>query len=553
MASIGASATPSAFDKDAFRSKIPYANEGEDKERFEIYEALIPALEARKPSDKPRILVITDVEQDYDDLLAIIFLSEMHRLGAAELVGLIANHGVPLQRAKFLRTVMHLLGLGHIEVTQGTIAIEEWSEQDYHTGYYELKNTTFANQSWNNEPFRSGRELLEDLVKEVDEGKEPLTVLLISSLQDISEYFRAHEDNPQFLKTHFKKFVSQGGYHVEDNEDGTCTITPSEMQNNLWHMSAARHYTECLANYGLPSDAWSREAAKAATLEGSMFIKLAKYGPIGAHLSWLHERQEFKFYWDPYNAPFMPRLNTDWYLETRCVLDPESPQWYEFKNSPPPFHKVFPITKVLAYDGCAAMGAVGDDIMLALKIMGADTPVPEYNQKAHQHRIFGTKKGDLGGVNGPRLGDTFEVFLTGALRRTYQAAEVLIPSSTVEHEKVSYPVDLEVFRQQIPFLKQVGELAAISKGSQEVQNRLATLRAGKFEHKGPDGKKNTYPKVPAPQDIPYELLYQEAKQKGKEEAKAEVVVNANQEKRRGPLRRGLRNRALLALRRNKSK
>lgn len=555
MASIAASPTSSAFDEDAFRKKIPYKNEGQDKDRFEIYEAIVPALKARSRSDKPRILVITDVEQDYDDLLAIIFLSEMHHLGAAELVGLIANHGVPLERAKFLRTVMHLLGLGHVEVTQGTIGIEKWSQKNYHTGYYELKNKTFANQSWNDEPFRTGRELLDDLVKEVDEGKEPLTVLLISSLQDISDYLRAHQDNPQFLKTHFKKFVSQGGYKVTDNADGTCTIEPEEKnQNNESHWSAAQHYTKCLAEYGLPSDAWSREAAKAATLEGSTFAKLAQYGPIGAHLSWLHERQEFKFYWDPFNAPFLPRLDKEWYLQTRCVLSPESKRYEEFMHSPPSFRQVLPLTRVIAYDGCAAMGAVGDDIMRALGIMGDSIPIPDYNTKAHKHRMFGLKTGDLGGVNGPRLGNTFGAFLIGALRRTQEDAEALIPSSTVEHEQVSYPVDLEVFDLQIPFLKQAGELLQASKGNQEIQDRLARLRAEQFEHKGPDGKNHSYPKVPAPQDIPYELLYQEAKRQGKEEVqaeKAEAQRNAQSQKRRPTSRKGRGRASRMALRRNK--
>jgi len=64
------------------------------------------------------------------------------------------------------------------------------------------------------------------------------------------------------------------------------------------------------------------------------------------------------------------------------------------------------------------MGAVGDDVMRALGIMYKDAKVPDYNKKAHRRRIFGRDTNDLGGVNGRRLGDAFELFLIGALVRT---------------------------------------------------------------------------------------------------------------------------------------
>ena len=92
----GATPVPSGFDAQALRDKIPYLR---GTTGYRYYELLINALAARKPSDRPRLLVVTDIEQDYDDLMAIIFLSEMHRLGAVELAGFIANHGQTLERA----------------------------------------------------------------------------------------------------------------------------------------------------------------------------------------------------------------------------------------------------------------------------------------------------------------------------------------------------------------------------------------------------------------------------------------------------------------------
>jgi len=571
-----AAALPSpVFDEDAWRKLIPGGYVPGSKE-YRIYEKLIPVLKARGPSDRPRIVVVTDIEQDYDDLLAIIFLSEMHRLGAVELAGFIANHGASLERAKFLRTVVHLLGLAHIPVAQGTNGYgdpAELAEENKHWeigSYYELKNITFAEKEWNRDPFLPGCELLEKLALEVDtKGKEPLTVLLISSLQDISEYFdsklgprkapepppesvpeqasidaakdskdggsdskdsakrpeaviepiptradaKREEEGAKFLKKHFKKFVSQGGYTVTSTPDGPdpWKIEPlANMANNAWNFEGAKNYTQCLAKYGLPSDTWSREVAKVAILDGSAITKLAGLGPIGAHLRWLYRRQEFKFYWDPYNAPFMQRLNPEWYLQTRLVLTPGSDEYVRLQEPTPGFEEVLPLAKVIAYDGCAAMGAVGDDVMRALGIMSAE--LPRYNTES-PHRVFGTKVGDLGGIDGHSLSRIFEVFLIGALKATQDEAEWLIHSSSVKHAHETYAVGLDVFEFQKPFLKESKRLAEVvrfGKDPKEVEKSKEALKKLKSEQLDGPGELSKYPKVPAPGEIPYELLYQAA-------------------------------------------
>jgi len=94
-------------------------------------------------------------------------------MGAAELAGFIANHGRTLERAKFLRTTVHLLNLGHLEVAQGTLGVEDQSKKIWiDDSYYELKNTIFTQQEWNKRPFNSGLSLIERPAREVDQGKE---------------------------------------------------------------------------------------------------------------------------------------------------------------------------------------------------------------------------------------------------------------------------------------------------------------------------------------------------------------------------------------------
>lgn len=569
MASLSVSG--GSFDEDEFRSKIP-THLSETERAY--YEKLIPVLKSRKPSDKPRIVIITDIEQDYDDLMAIIFLSEMHRLGVVELAGFIANHQQTLRRARFLRTIVYLLGLGHLEVALGTGGVEKTEGPQYarlaESAYYELKNETFDKMIWNTKPhhpghkpdrspeqilrdletqddppdaspFRSGRELIDDLAKQVDtEGKEPLTVLLISSMQDIGEYFDAHQNEDAFFKKHFKKFVSQGGYYHRTTPDGTCTLEPNMgMNNNFVHKTAAKTYTDCLSKYNLPSDAWSREAAKAARLEGKTLGNLEDHGPIGTHLSWLYRRQEFKFYWDPYHAPYMPHLDPGWYATTRLCLDPRSEEYAKFTQTIPEFQDVVPYSKVIAYDGCAAMGAVGDDVVLAMGVLRPADAVPAYNKAAHRHRIFGRglddqgkpDPSDLGGIDGPKLADTFQVFFYGALHATKDFAGKLIDPKAVRHKPVDHAAltPLKVFDEQTLYIREVkamkAELKAMAGRVKEVgdeaerkrlQSELQALEARIKEYEKAeftavvDGAERTFPKVPDPKEYPYPLLYERA-------------------------------------------
>ena len=79
----------------------------------------------------------------------------MYWLGVVEIVGFIANHKPALRKAKFLRIIVYLLGIGHIKVVQGTIGIKDRSQTQFlEESYYELKNTIFEKQDWNKKPFQ---------------------------------------------------------------------------------------------------------------------------------------------------------------------------------------------------------------------------------------------------------------------------------------------------------------------------------------------------------------------------------------------------------------
>ncbi|KAJ4290068.1 hypothetical protein N0V88_006573 [Collariella sp. IMI 366227] len=493
---------------------------------YGLYEKLQALVANRNPEDKPRILIYTDIEQDYDDLLAVIFLAEMHRMGAIELAGCIANHNPAEKRAKFLRTVLRLLGLSKVPVAVGSDGTNLAKHTRDH--YYGLKNETFENQIWNKADFEEGAALVNRLV----DPKRPLTVLLISSLQDIGEYFTNHgHDQGAFLRKNFRKFVSQGGYEVE-TKDGSIVLNPlMDMTNNQFNESKTRSYLRDLVQFKLPSDAWSRECAKAARLQASFMESLFELGPIGAHLKWLWMRQEFKFFWDPYNWLYAPHLHVKWYLRTRLGLTENELIFKELEESRPSLDKVAPYVKVIAYDCCAAIGAVGDDFMKKMGVMGE---LKGYNLETHKHRVFGKKSDDLGGIEAEGLVKVMETFLFGGLKHAHQITkdDPRLKELQEDHvyctgdpSKPSKSYSLGVFKDKIlPLMKELTDhQGKAEKFREDAKKLLLAAEHEEKEIKRKELKKKLVPllQVESEDDvpnrdtfvIPYEELYQEAMQK----------------------------------------
>ncbi|KAK4244269.1 hypothetical protein C7999DRAFT_35385 [Corynascus novoguineensis] len=508
------------------RPSIPFKEDDvEHKAHRDMYAKLLKFIEMRDDDEKPRILMITDVEQDYDDLCAIIFLAEMHRLGAVELVGFVANHQPAHQRAKFLRTVLNLLGLGHVPVAIGTSGVEDAKN---HGGdlFYGLKNITFMDAPWNKKEFKSGAELIAEVLR----SKTNVTALMTSSLQDIGEFFDRKKKTADFNKNNFAKFVSQGGYEeakVEVTGNGgkshetKATLIPVKgMANNEFHPTQARNYTSCLAAYNLKSDAWSREAAKAARLPGTFMQQLFQYGPIGAHLEWLWKRQEFKFYWDPYNWPFMEHLDADWYLNTRLGLDKKSNQFQELRQKRLTFAQAVPLIKTILYDGCAAVGAVGDDFMRAMGVLKPEEKLPPYNRRQQEgwdHRVFGRSPDDLGGINPTLLAKVMETFLLGGMRATCARAEAVIPRKTIKwHTQLPSKWNAATFNKRLQLSKLKNKAMKLQEAAEKAKKEGKLQEHERLLKEASDCKKQMKEfeerKVVALQrgEVPYEQLYQEA-------------------------------------------
>jgi inosine-uridine nucleoside N-ribohydrolase len=270
-----------------FLSKIPF---GYGTEEYKLYEKLAPLL-----GNAQDILVITDIEQDRDDLLAVLILLHMHYLGLINIVGFIANYCPSEKRSK----VLEMLAVGaalrgressfNIPVAAGTNGTG--GKEKRIRKWHELQNRTFHHQAWNkdNKGRLSGYRLMDNAFKKVDGQK--LTVLCLSSLQDISEYLDEQDD--KFIQDRLGKLVSQGGYEFHYG-----SIMPDmKAMNNKFHPEAAKSVADRLNKLAIPSDAWGREVALAAPLTRTFLKDLP--GPVGHHLRIVSSRQDFVFVFSP--------------------------------------------------------------------------------------------------------------------------------------------------------------------------------------------------------------------------------------------------------------
>ncbi|KAK7219332.1 hypothetical protein V2G26_007335 [Clonostachys chloroleuca] len=455
-----------------FRDKIPY---DEGTEEYKLYEDLLPILPS-PASARRKLVIITDIDMDIDDMIAIVILVHMHHLGIIEIALIIANYRPSEMRAKFLRTVVRLLGANEIPIAAGTDGL---GGAERETSWHELRNLTFANQTWNIEKmeYPTGYHSLDKLAHQNDTQK--LVVLCLSSLQDISEYFGKQDD--EFLRKHFGYIIVQGGYIIQDR-----SIKPDlKAMNNSFHPEAAATFTDRLHTLGIPSDAWGKEVAVAAGLDLSIFKELD--GPVGKHLNWKLPRQLYGFYWDALNKPFKPHLDKAWLLETHMRIDRTNPAFQTMIAEPLSFGKFVDQTKLPAYDACAAMGALGDPFLRRLGILENTQEISDQS-----YRMFGESPGNLGGINPENLNLALRVFLRGSIKASYENASKLI-SGRITWFVPSYETTLESFKKKLPYLRENAHNKIEDGTERGIKKDKFSKPIQGIEDEGP----------------PYELLFQE--------------------------------------------
>jgi hypothetical protein len=411
--------------ENAYDQRIPG---GLRPEEHTVYEQICGLADKRKhtPGQVTQIVVITDINKDVDDLVAMVLLKELHRLGLVELKGFVANLRPARLRALAGRGALDALGLPDIPIAVGTEAEVMEPGKDRKIHEYEFDRCHFM--AHEDSKLEDGQALLRRLCIEArdahkNSGKEKLTFLLLSGLRDINDFVK-NEDDSQLFKDSVERIILQGGYRVEKKPDGTEDLIAAEdAANNSFDMAAAREFHHYMAAQKITSTSYTKIAAFATFIPEQLLIDLDDTGhPVGKYLHKAQVLMDVAFYEDSCsNDPgkrFRPFMDQKWYLQNKSsYYDTEHPD-----NEPLPVgrevEKYF--NKLVAYDALAALHAGGDDILDMLNISR-----PVVGEKSI-HRVLGTpevkevpgkvahKPADPG-INGKPMAQAIRALVRGSL------------------------------------------------------------------------------------------------------------------------------------------
>ena len=373
------------------------------------YETLIDVVAARPGLKKkqPRVVVITDLAKDYDDLAAMVVLKELHRLGVIKLLGFIANLMPANKRAQFGRGALDSLGLQSIPIAQGTSGFPRSARRKHDELPYEFQCDFMATDARvSNEG--GGEELLRKLCEEARRTGERLTLVLISSLEDIYTFSSKYAD---LLRDSVSNIVLQGGYSI--SEDGK--LEPDEAaNNNRYDMDAAKEFHAFMQENEIESSVYTKVAAFATPLTSELFAEMAETKhPLGIHLRRVQVTQDLSFYKtacrENPKERFATFMDQEWFLKNKT-------SWFDEPHAPdtpyPIGEEVIPwLTKVIVYDALAALGASGSDALEALKVLTHNNTHPP---SIHQIVGFAGPPSDPG-VDPEQMASVLSALLKGSL------------------------------------------------------------------------------------------------------------------------------------------
>jgi hypothetical protein len=366
-----------------YEPRDPRIPKGLTNEEGEVYEKLIRIAGERATSGTgvktPHIITITDLAKDYDDLMAMMCLKELHRLGIVRIEGFVANLMPPDKRALFGRGALNSLNLPEIDCATGTIGdpnrvLEEGSHEFDNTERFMLPP---------NSKLTDGQELLKKVFKDAIKEGHKLTLLGISSLMDIALFAEEHED---LLREGLENVVLQGGYRIID---GVLTADPAAA-NNKFDMDGATKFHTFMQEHCIPSTVWTKVATEAVSIYNSLFEFLESTNhPLGPYIRQVQVNQDLNFYARACTGPlFAPHMTQDWYVRTKSTWfaaghEPDEP--YPLGKDMVPF-----FIKVVAYDALAAVGAAGEDVLQAFNII---KPLTLRHDAEHPtHRLIGVPR-----------------------------------------------------------------------------------------------------------------------------------------------------------------
>lgn len=354
------------------RPQIP---EGLTPEYRFVYDTILDVVEGRSEQDKVRLVVITDLAKDFDDLLALIILKEFHRMGAIELLGVVANLNPAKRRALLGRGALDRLGLTGVPIAIGT----KGEHANHEVLDYEFSGSEkFIAKDDPLKELPQGQDLLFDIFTQAKEGNYKVTFLGLSSLMDIAQFT---EKKPELVKAALGRVVLQGGYSVVNGKlEADITAT-----NNHFAFKEAQYFHQFVQANNIPSQCFTKVATFATPIYQTLLKQMESTGvDIGKYLRAVQLGQDLHF-WKcasgPIEGRFRPFMDESWFLKNKTT-------WYERHPGEPGPPDITPwLDKVTAYDCLAAFGAAGEDILAALGVL---KPLVTRTDAIHDlHQIVG--------------------------------------------------------------------------------------------------------------------------------------------------------------------
>lgn len=331
--------------------------------RTAVYETLTQVKAARilNGIPPPNLLVISDLDKDYDDLAAMTVLKELHRLDIVRLRGYVANLTPAGDRARIARGALDSMGLSHIPVGVGTDGVPNFEGHNLHD--YELKALFVAK-----EPVELfGLHLLTEQCEKAKAKGEKITLVLLSSHKDASAFTHAQ---PELFASTVDHVKMQGGVIITEHGELTPDMAASNMR---YDPDASKQFLSFIHNQtNTRTTTYTKIATFATPVSAELFEEMEATGQaVGKHLRNVHTEQDLTFYdcaCDP-EKRFAPHITQEWFLKNKT-------SWFEQmgKEPTPPSPQDRPgiipyLTKAVVYDALAALGAAGDDVMEALGVL----------------------------------------------------------------------------------------------------------------------------------------------------------------------------------------
>jgi hypothetical protein len=358
-------------------------------EEKQVYQTILSASRDHVPS----VLVTSDLGKDYDDLAALVLLGELDRLGLIKFIGLVANLYPAEERAQFARGALNSLGLENVPVAIGTRATtKDIAVKNYEFNTSDGKPVSFMGKETN---FKTGVELYFELYRKAEKSKQKITLLFISSLQDITEFVEGSTVLPNGTTVSHKKLfientekvILQGGYVYYSG-----VLTPqTNAANNAFNLEAAEKFHKLLGQQkDIPSVVYEKTAAFGAAVPVKITQDFADTKhPLGLHLHFVQEEQDLHFYKTASGPPGQIMFGwTDkaWFLQNRCSWADEHKDNEKLaREGPEDPRDVLPYCSFIMYDALAALGTLDGPVLDKLGVL--TTPVAWGNR-----RVVGVSK-----------------------------------------------------------------------------------------------------------------------------------------------------------------